>query len=205
MNVTGKVISIEMNVTITKKDGGTYQGARLTYRDSRDGKLCEKAFHANSLKYNAAVKNGLENLVNGEDMTMVMEKEGEYWNVKDVFKGTPADAQATTKAQQAPAKSQATNVTPPAAFPAKAAASNSTYSTKEERDQTQRYIVRQSSITAALSLANLNKLTAKLSVADVLAVAAQFEDHVFGRVANVSSNRDFEDMTNDLIDDEIPF
>lgn len=172
MNVIGTVVEIKKNATIKGKTGN-YTGYKLTYRDKEDS-LKEQAFHEKALQYNAALKNGLDQLEPDDEFTMVKEKEGEYWNVKNIFKGSQAE-------------------TKPAAKAASAAPSNggSTYATKEERAQTQVYIVRQSSITAALKLAEVNG-NKKATVSDVLKDATQFEQWVmFGKV--LDSQTDFED------------
>jgi hypothetical protein len=55
----------------------------------------------------------------------------------------------------------------------------STYETPEERAKRQVYIVRQSSVTAAIALAELNKVKAPLTEADVITSAKKFEEYVF--------------------------
>lgn len=77
-----------------------------------------------------------------------------------------------------PAADTPTSVTPTA--PAgKVVGSN--YETKEERTAKQVFIVRQSSITAALSLIGMQGRKTGVTPKDVTEVAKEFEDFVFGK------------------------
>lgn len=87
MQLTGTVVSVDKNVDIEKKDGGTYPGSRLSYR-TQDGKLQEQAWHENGLKYNHAVRNSLDELTAGDKFTMTKEKNDKgFWEVKSLIKG----------------------------------------------------------------------------------------------------------------------
>lgn len=174
MNVQGQVVSVEQNVSITKQNGGAYQGTRFSYRDM-SGKLVEQNFHNNSLKFNPKLNVALSNMKPGDSFTMVKEKEGEYWNVKDIIVGdAPVATSGTTK---------------PAAQPAP----KSNYETAEERAKKQVYIVRQSSLSSAINFmeATGNK---KFTEFDVIALAKQFEAYVFdteyddGSIMNLKSD-----------------
>jgi hypothetical protein len=171
MEITGKVIEINLNAQVPKKDGGSYPGATITFRDA-NGKVQEKGFHANAFKYNAALKNGLENLSAGDEFTAVLEKKDDFWNWLSVSKGIASATKEQTKSQNN--TQQASKAAP------------STYATAEERAQTQKYIVRQSSITNALKLLELNQQELKglkekqtYSTDDVIALASDFEAYVF--------------------------
>src|SRR5687768_18281064 len=83
MNVNAKVVACDFDQTIAKNGGGSYKGTRLTYRDP-DGSIKEKCLHSNALKYNPTLKNQLSELKAGDDITMVLEKEGDFWNLKEV-------------------------------------------------------------------------------------------------------------------------
>lgn len=160
MNITGKVIAIDMAAKVQGQKG-VYIGVELMYKDLKDGQNKTKAFHENALKFNAALKNGLENLYSGDEFTAVLEKKDEFWNWVSVAKGF---AQTTA----------------PKTVLGTAKAAPSTYATAEERAQTQTYIVRQSSITNALKLLELQS-NKKADVPDVLAIATQLEAWVFGK------------------------
>lgn len=162
MEITGKVVAIDLNATVKGKNG-TYKGAELIYKDLADGQAKTKAFHENAFKFNAALKNGLTNLEVGDEFTAVLEKKDDFWNWVSVAKGF---AQTTA----------------PKTVLGTAKAAPSTYATAEERAQTQAYIVRQSSITNALKLLELQS-NKKADVPDVLAIATQLEAWVFGKKA----------------------
>lgn len=186
-NVIGTVVKIGINVPVEKKDGGSYQGWKLVYEDEK-GEVKTIAKHMNSLKYAAALKNGLENLKVGDAFVLEQEKEGDFWNPKNIYK-----SDATTPTQK-------TNSASPRSTTA--ASSNSTYATKEERAQTQVYIVRQSSVTSALKLLEVtgNK---KATPDDVIRLAKEFEAFVMGKeVVKEKQNQEnpFEDL-----DDDIPY
>lgn len=159
MNINGTVVSVDLDVTIAKKDGGSYKGNRLMYRDDT-GALKEQAFHNAVLKHNAVLNNQLSELKIGDNFTLVKEKEGEFWNVKAIHAmgkvpaGESAQAQNKTAATPSP---------------------KSTYETAEERAKKQILIVRQSSLSVAASLAPVFKLKDKK---EVLALAENFVSFV---------------------------
>lgn len=167
MNVSGIVMSVEFDVQIAKNGGGSYPGARFSYRDS-NGALKEQGFHNNALKFNPALKNQLSQLEVGKPFTMVKEKEGEFWNVKGIYGVNAVPSQApsagTTKAPMT------ANPTP-----------KSNYETPEERAQRQVYIIRQSSISSAVAmLVGAADKKTPVNSDNVLAVAKRFEAYVFG-------------------------
>lgn len=190
MKILGTVVALDMNATIKKKAGGTYPGVRLTYRD-KDEELKEETMHENGIKYNAELGAGIKSLEVDDKFTMVKEKEGDFWNVKDLYKGHDAAASNATK----PTSSGNTS--------SKAASSsggggNSTYPTADERAKTQCQIVRQSSLGHAVNLTNAigNK---KATPADIIAIAQQFEQYVhLGKLREPG-----EDSPDD--EDDIPF
>lgn len=158
MQVKGTVISVENGVTISKRAGGSYQGSRLTYRDDT-GKINEQAFHENSFKFAPALKASLQSLKPNDVVIIEKEKpEGsQFWKVTAIIKQAGGGSMTSAPAQASP---------------------KSTYETPEERAKKQVYIVRQSSITAALGYLELSK-TKVASPADVIGVAKVFEDYVF--------------------------
>ncbi len=195
-NVTGKVVSVAIDVPVKKKDGGTYQGWKLVYEDA-DGDVKTIAKHMNSLKYAQPLKNGLENLKPGDNFVLEQEKEGDFWNPKSVYKsmeGSAPKGDTSGNSKQSTTRSFAS-------------ATSITYPTVEERAQTQKYIVRQSSLTNALKLLELqgNK---KADVGDVIDYAVLFENFVMGNTpqknavaktgAANSSDNPFEDMEDDV-------
>lgn len=181
MNIIGKIMEVAVDVDVPKNGGGSYKGTRITYRDV-EGSLKEQALHSNALKYNPALKAAIAALKPGDDFTMVKEKEGEFWNVKSIVVGV---VQQTS----APSAGGGTKGTGSTASP------RSTYETPEERAKKQVYIVRQSSITSAISL--IAATTKKGSVNDVLSMAKQFEAFVFDQEFDDGT---IENMPNDEID-----
>ena len=142
--------------------------------------------------------------------TLMKADAGEFYEVSVVKndKGYNDWVSIETTSAEAPAPA----VSKPAAKTAAASASvpvaskstgGSTYATEEERAKTQVYIVRQSSITAALKMLELNKAKS-VSVEETLAIARQFENYVFG-----INTPELVDMPDDLppaeaYDDDIP-
>lgn len=186
--INGTVVAIEIDVPVKKNGGGTYQGWSLVYKDTT-GEIKTMSKHMNSLKYAQPLKNGLESLKPGDSFTLEQEKEGDFWNPKSIYK---SEVVAT-------AKPNTTTTTRTSGY--SAPVSNSTYSTVEERAQTQKYIVRQSSITAALKLLELQG-TKKMGVQEVVDLAAQFEEYVMGHTQ--ASIKHVEEDMGDL-DSDIPF
>lgn len=170
MDVRGQVVSVNINVEIPKKAGGTYTGSQLAYRNSASGKLEEQNFTSQTLKYNPSIGTALGNLSTGDNFVMVKEKEGDFWNVKSITKAgeqtVDSSAPSNGKSYQATAKEYKPS-------------GGSTYSTAEERAQTQVYIVRQHSITSAINLLGVGA-KAPVPVSKVLETAKEFEKYVFG-------------------------
>ena len=190
--INGTVVAVEIDVPVKKNGGGTYQGWSLVYKDNT-GEIKTMSKHMNSLKYAQPLKNGLESLKAGDAFTLEQEKEGDFWNPKSIYKSTGGhikdDGTVGLGAKSAPAK------------PAYTAPSSSTYSTVEERAQTQKYIVRQSSITAALKMMELNKVK-DVTIDSVLALAGNFEGYVMDRIPK-NLKQVAEDFTD--LDSDTPF
>ena len=194
MEIYGKVVQVSIDTVAKKQDGGTYQAWKLVYEDNRSEiKTITKPM--TMLKYNAALANGLQELSVGDNFIMDTEKKDGFVNPTSIRKA--AQESTTTNKAQPVAGKAVTN-------------SGSTYATAEERAQTQKYIVRQSSITAALKLIEINSLK-KVTAEDVIVTAGIFEAWVFGveikiptksqekRIAAQKENDNpFEDMEDDL-------
>lgn len=162
MQVKGTVVSVELDVQVAKNGGGTYPGARFSYRDE-SGALKEQGFHNNTFKFNAGLKTQLSNLTAGQKFVMEKVKEGDFWKVLTVL---PDDGSA------APTQASTGGTAKPVASP------KSTYETPEERAQKQLYIIRQSSLSSAIALvAALGDK--KATPQSVIAQAKLFEGYVF--------------------------
>lgn len=180
MDVFGKVVSVEMNATITKQNGGTYQGARLSFRDG-NGKLVEQNFTSQTLKYNPSIATALGNLNPGDEFIMEKLKEGEFWNVKSI---KLSSSQSVQDAAPSNGKSQQATAKP---------VGSSSYASAEERALVQIYIVRQSNITAAINTLSVGSKGIKPE--DVLTLAKKYENYVFGKGADLDSEDNTSDMS----------
>lgn len=183
MNVIGTVVQIATDTSIKKKDGSTYQGWKIVYEDD-DGEVKTIAKHANSLKYNAALANGLKELSAGDEFTLEMVKENDFWNPKSIYKGKVAPAASTSE------PSKGSNKTP--------SGGGSSYPTKEERAATQMQIIRQSSLGHAVNLAGVQG-SKKVSARDIIATAQEFVLYVTtGEVGLTAKSTSVEDMDDDI-------
>ncbi len=159
---TGTVVSVALETDATKQAGGTYKAWQLVYKGS-DGKIKDVTKPVQGLKYNAQLKEALAALAPGDVFTMTVEKNDKGFNdVKSLVKGADAAAMPTAPSN---VSSGGTRVT------------GSNYETKEERAARQRLIVRQSSLTAALSYNELVK--GKPSIEEVIELADYFTNWVF--------------------------
>lgn len=175
MIITGKIVSIDMNATITKSAGGTYKGAEIVFKDA-NGKVQTKNIHENGLKYAPALKNGLESLVAGDNFTVEMEKKDDFWTWISIKKGIEQEE------KQKPAPQQG------------AITKSTSWETAEERAARQRLIVRQNSLTNAVAFLTLQGRT-HVTEEDVKEVATDFYNWVFGLDEDMEKNT--EDYFND--------
>ncbi len=177
MEINGKVVEIEKGVLITGKNGD-YKGSKIIFKDGT-GKVQEKAFHENTFKYNKAFEKELHALAAGDSFVATLEKKGEYWNWLSIKKST---GEAPTMAKPA-------------------ATTGGNWETAEERKNKQVYIIRQSSISAALKFAELQKDFFKGTtnpLGEVLNIADELTNWVLGEVPDKA-----EDLSN--LENDIPF
>lgn len=164
MNIT--ILSVDIKTVPTAK--GSYQTADVAYKNnSFQGKVEGK-----KVMSFGATKDSFSTLAlaqPGESYEVTIVKNDKGYN--DWVSMAKAEAGASSPAVSAPAGGKA-----PAATP------RSTYETPEERAQRQVLIVRQSSLSAAVNLLLAGAKTPPL-VENVLAIAKQFEDYVFGKQA----------------------
>ena len=151
-----KVVSVNREDVPNKNGKGTYGKLTVAYRNDQ-GKLAEKPLLSFT---NPAVFKAFESAQAGDEINVKSEKVGDYWN----WTGLLAENE-TSSSPQAPANT-ATRAT------------GSTYETKEERALKQRYIVKQSSISAAVAILTVGAKTAP-STKDVIALADEFVEYVF--------------------------
>jgi len=149
-------------VTKTSGAGKPYQNCEIAYKNLDQGKVEAK----NITEYSKVFKKVADASV-GMFFDVVTEKDDKgYWQWTSF---TPADASMVAQpASQAPVNFGAKVQTVPAA--------KSTYETPEERAKRQVFIVKQSSLTAALKFAELNK--EKPTVQGIKALAQELTDWV---------------------------
>lgn len=152
-----KVVSVNREDVPNKNGKGTYGKLTVAYRNDQ-GKLAEKPLLSFT---NPAVFKAFESAQAGDEINVKSEKVGDYWN----WTGLLAEGEATSQAPVATANN-ATRAT------------GSTYETKEERALKQRYIVKQSSISAAVAILTVGAKSAP-TTKDVIALADEFVDYVF--------------------------
>lgn len=173
-----------------KTPGKTYTVLDLAYKNLTFQSKVEgrelMSFGANKPAYDA-----LAAANSGDVFNIEVIKNDKGYN--DWVSATKSDGSAAAPAQPA-ADRAAINV-------GQTAAVKSTYETPEERAKKQIYIVRQSSISSAIDLLTTGAKTAP-DVKQVLEVAGQFEDFVFGTKAQDGGFQlvdDFADL--DTLDD----
>jgi len=115
-------------------------------------------------------------LQRGDKVTVAKEKDAQgYWQWIGINSGSAESAPAKGAVVDSPAPARAN----PVSGNGTGRVTGSNYETAEERKVKQRYIVRQSSISAALTFAELTKMP-KPSIDSILDVAKEFESYVFG-------------------------
>jgi hypothetical protein len=152
----------EVSVETIQKGRNSYQSASVVH--TANGKNSTKKIMSFT---NPAVFNAVKDAAPGSMWDVDLKKEGEYWNwvgIKALDGGNEA--------------------APPKAGTVATRPTTSTYETPDERKVKQLYIIRQSSISNAL---DYMKLTSNDSagVEDVLTIAQEFVDFVYGRPEDI--------------------
>jgi hypothetical protein len=167
-----KIISVEANAV----PGKQYKKIEVAFKNDK-GEVKGK----NLMDF--GIKSGIDILLNakaGDALDVLTVKEGEYWNWKEVKKAGEGsfEASAPTGGSSAPSKGAST-------YQAR------DFETKEERAARQVMIVRQSSISSAVSLLKTEKNVP--SVDEVLRVASAFEEFVLKTKSPVAAVIDMDD------------
>jgi hypothetical protein len=158
----------------TGKNGKSYGILQVAYRS--DGKLQEKKLMSFS---NPQVFKHIEGLSKGDVVNVKTEKDGNgYWQWTAIEDGTAAPKAATSNA------SAPTRVT------------GSNYETPEERAKRQQYIVRQSSLTTAISILGVGAKS--LDKQQVLGLAEELEQWVFRVDLPKVATTSLEEMEDDI-------
>lgn len=150
-------------INASVEDKGKYKMAEIAFKDLVKGQVSSKKLMSFT---NPVVYKTMVDAKNGEvyNVELVKNDKG-YWDWTAV---SIANSVNTASGGSPEAPRSVANTSP-----------KSTYETSEERAKKQVYIVRQSSISAAIDTLKTDKKNP--SVDEVLAVARQYEDYVFDR------------------------
>lgn len=167
-----QVIDVSPLTTTPNSVGGSYGSIEVAFK--KDGKVEGKKLV--SFKNPDVFKVALE-AKPGEVYDVTLVKEGKYWQWTEMVLSNFVESEKDIP------QSQGTTASPQKSTDAPARPANrvtgSNYETPQERALRQLLIVRQSSITAALTLGQHNVDKKTLSLKEVLETAALFEAHVF--------------------------
>lgn len=168
-----EVVSVEREDKPSSNGKGTYGVLTVTYRSN--GKIAEKKLMSFT---NPTVFKHFEKAAKGDqvDVTSVKNDKTGYWDWTAIGTGEVSSASPT-----------------PTSTPAR---SGGNYETKEERAAKQKYIVKQSSLSAAVSLLTVGAKTPP-QPNEVIALADKFVEYVF--------NTDSMDAVADSLTDDIPY
>lgn len=181
-----QIVAVSVETKPTAK--GSYQQAEVTYKNlAYPGKVDSKkimSFGANAPAFKVLVEAKA-----GETFTVTVVKNDKGYN----------DWTAVTRGIAENPVSTTTSPAPSAGYAKAASSTKSTYETPEERAIKQVYIVRQSSISAAVASLSIGSKVA-LKPSDVIAAAKEYEAFVFssGNVGDGEDTSGFEDMTDDV-------
>ncbi len=164
--IAGTVLDVKIDTDI-KGRSKTYKGYQVAYRtDAGEIRTLEKAMQ--SLTYTPSVREALQGLVVGDRFHAVLEKEGDFLNVKSLAKGDFSGSELPPQTSGAQSSSSSGYTKAPGKVV------GNTYETPEERKLKQRLIVRQAAINQALEYSQDD-----VSINDILARAEHFENWVY--------------------------
>lgn len=162
MQLNAKVISVSGIESVVK---GKQRYKTLTIVYSKDGKEeAKKLVDFN----NKEVFETASSLSAGDNINITIEKQGDFWNWTNL---TSLEGGGKTYSQVAETRS---------------ARPTSTFETSEERAKKQIYIVRQSSLGAAIEYFKLTEAK-KVKTEDIMLLAKQFENFVFDNQEDTNS------------------
>jgi hypothetical protein len=154
------IIDVGAPNTHAAKNGRSYQSLEVTYKDEQAQTKTKKLMSFS----NPSVFNHIKNLGKGDAVNVVTTKDDNgYWQWTAI--GGDAVTQESTSKPAAAGVNRTTG---------------SNYETKEERAARQVYIVRQSSISAAVSTLTVGAKSAP-TADSVIELAKQFEAYVFAK------------------------
>lgn len=172
MQINGKVVDVEFEIDVPKKDGGSYVGTTLTYKDS-NGKVQSKSWVQTALNHaaNSHVKAALQHLTKGATFTAeAVKNDAGFWNWTNI-KLTEFMENKTTSTQQVTTSTQRSTWQgeTPEERAERRALDKEKFAFEKEK---QKLIIRQSSLSNAIAHGK------DYSVEEVIAVAKQFEAYV---------------------------
>jgi hypothetical protein len=167
LNIQITVIAAPKVEHVANGKGG-YDKVELTYKD-QDGRVSQRKLVSFT---NQDLFNKVKAARIDETYSVNMEKGEKYWEWKS-FEPSMGEPSMSSSVVSSTAPRTAAPASP-------AAARIGNYETSEERAARQRYIVRQSSISAALDFTKHNANKAAITVDEVLDAASRFEAFVFG-------------------------
>lgn len=175
------IIDVGAPNTHAAKNGRSYQSLEVTYKDEQAQTKTKKLMSFS----NPSVFNHIKGLGKGDAVNVTTTKDDQgYWQ------WTAIGGEAS--ASESSSKPAATGVN-------KTTGSN--YETKEERAARQVYIVRQSSISAAIGALTVGAKSVPTSDA-ILALAKEFETYVFAKEEPKTASN-IPDLTD--LEDDIPY
>lgn len=185
MQIKIEVLKVEQTTKPTQK--GSYQMIEVSFKNLDSGKVEAKKLMSFAKGTLGAYK-ALSNAAPGNTFEVTAEKNAEtgYWDWINAVQDAPGSVPAVTS-----------GVKPSAGT----TAPKSTYETAEERAKKQVYIVKQSSISAAIAILSVNAGKDKIQVEAVLELAQTLTDFVFGTSAagpKVEKFNNLDDMDNDI-------
>lgn len=194
-----EILSTKVATLPGKKPGTSYQALEVAFRNKTFGDKVE----GKKLMSFGATGETFKKLAiaqAGEIYDIVVQKNDAGFNDWISAKKSSSDESSSTAPQSAGVYKPQDPTRPAQTY---TATPKSTYETPEERAKKQIYIVRQSSITAALTTLTAASKTAP-QVDDVLKVASQYEAFVFGDTEPTQKAKDlavaasFDDLEDDI-------
>jgi len=153
-------------IDVSVEDKGKYKMAEVTFKDIAKGQTSSKKLMSFS---NPVVYKTLVDAKKGEVYTIEMQKNDKgFWDWVAAGIATSVNTGSTGSPEPSTKASGSTGYASP----------KSTYETPEERAKKQVYIVRQSSLSAAIDTLKTDKKNP--TPAEVIAVAKEYEAFVFG-------------------------
>jgi len=173
------IIDVGAPNTHAAKNGRSYQSLEVTYKDEQAQTKTKKLMSFS----NPSVFNHIKGLNKGDAVNITTTKDDAgYWQ----WTAIGGNAQASDSSSK-PAAAGVNRTT------------GSNYETKEERAARQVYIVRQSSISAAISALTVGAKSSPTS-SDILKLAKEFESYVFAKEEpkTASNIPELDDLNSDI-------